>query len=150
MVAVALILLVQQLPGLVFAAAPSVHELWDAGIDIDGSSKDWDTSKDDFLADLREGSSSKGAVRASLYGRYECGTETMFVRVKTVDDWLIVPSDKDNYAGIGDSKRVDGGSIGSNLRHFGTSAPPAGRHHSRSGPGTCPDGPCRGRSGCAE
>ena len=35
-------------------------------------------------------------VLSRVYGRYDCGTQTMYVLVVTVSGWVIVPSDADN------------------------------------------------------
>ncbi|MET0771592.1 MAG: PT domain-containing protein [Candidatus Limnocylindrales bacterium] len=94
------------------AAAPNVREVDPAGIDIDGSAGDWDESSKDFLADMYQAGKPEKDVLSKLYARYECGSETMFVYVKTVSGWNIVPSDGDNYVKDNDAKKLVDGSSG--------------------------------------
>ena len=96
----------------VMAAAPNVRVVDPAGIDIDGAAGDWDESSKDFLADMYQAGKPEKDVLSKLYARYECGSETMFVYVKAVSDWNIVPSDGDNYVKDNNAKKLVDGSSG--------------------------------------
>ena len=63
----------------------------------------------DFLAVMYEAGKPEKDVLANLYGRYDCGTHTMYVLVVSVIGWAILPSDNDNYVKLGQTdKLVDG------------------------------------------
>ena len=93
----------------VLAAAPNVREVTPAGITIDGSRADWDDSSADFLADMFEAGKPDHPVLAKLYGRYDCASRTFYVHVTTINAWVVIPSDSDNYVKQGQTdKLVDG------------------------------------------
>ena len=98
-------------PTTSLAAAPDVREITPAGITIDGSAADWDEPAADFLADMFEAGKPDKDVLSRLYGRYDCSIETFYVFVQTVQGWIILPSDNDNYVKLGQTdKLVDGSS----------------------------------------
>ena len=95
--------LVQPAPAL--AAAPDVRDASPSGIDIDGSATDWDRGAD-FLADMYEAGKPDKRILSTSYARYDCATGTMYVLVETVPDWVILPSDSDNFVMNGNSQKL--------------------------------------------
>ena len=96
-------------PRVGYAAAPDVRIVTPAGIDLDGHNGDWDSQSADFLSDMYQAGNSAKPVLSKLYGRYDCGTNTFYVHVVTVQGWSILPSDNDNYVKLGQTdKLVDG------------------------------------------
>ncbi len=100
-------------PAPALAAAPDVRYVSPSGIDIDGSAADWDRGAD-FLADMYEAGKPDKRMLSTSYARYDCATGTMFVFVETVPDWVILPSDSDNFVKIGNSTKLVDGSYGAN------------------------------------
>ena len=97
------------IPRVGYAAAPNVRIVTPANIDIDGSNGDWDSQSADFLSDMYQAGKPEKPVLSKLYGRYDCGTNTFYVHVVTVQGWSILPSDNDNYVKLGQTdKLVDG------------------------------------------
>ena len=97
------------IPRVGYAAAPDVRIVTPANIDIDGSNGDWDSQSADFLSDMYQAGNPDKTVLSKLYGRYDCGTNTFYVHVVTVQGWSILPSDNDNYVKLGQTdKLVDG------------------------------------------
>ena len=97
------------IPQVGYAAISVVRIVTPAGITIDGSSGDWDNPSKDFLSDMYTAGKPDKPVLAKLYGRYDCGTNTFYVHVVTIEGWVILPSDNDNYVKLGQTdKLVDG------------------------------------------
>ena len=97
------------IPRVGYAAAPNVRIVTPANIDIDGHNGDWDSQGADFLSDMYQAGNPDKPVLSKLYGRYDCGTNTFYVHVVTVQGWSILPSDNDNYVKLGQTdKLVDG------------------------------------------
>ena len=96
-----------------YAAAPDVRIVTPAGITIDGSAGDWDSLGPDFLADMYQAGIPTKQVLSKVYGRYDCGTGTFYMYVETVPNWVILPSNNDNYVKLGQSQKlVDGNDSG--------------------------------------
>src|SRR5262249_46342065 len=92
------------------ANPPDVHIVDPANIVIDGNSNDWDNPGQDKFANLPTlGNGSAGTI-AHLYARYSCDAERMYVFVNTLGDWVVVPSDADNFVKKGDELLVNGSS----------------------------------------
>src|SRR4029078_6554492 len=95
-------------------AAPDVREMDPALIVIDGSEADWDAPALDFLSPIDEAGDPTKRVLASLYGRYDCGTGTFYVLVRSVPLWAILPSNADNYVKLGQTQKLVDGNSGNN------------------------------------
>src|SRR6476646_10264909 len=101
------------MPRAGYAAAPNVRIVTPAGITIDGSAGDWDSKPADFLADMFQAGISTKPILSKVYGRYDCGTKTFYMYVQTVPDWVILPSNNDNYVKVGGTQKlVDGNDSG--------------------------------------
>src|SRR6187397_307248 len=96
------------------AAAPNVREITPAGITIDGSDADWDSPALDFLTPMFEAGDPGKSVLANAYGRYDCGTQTFYVLVRSVVGWTILPSNTDNYVKLGQTQTLVNGNSGNN------------------------------------
>ncbi len=100
-------------PAPALAAAPDVRYVSPSGVAVDGSAADWDRGAD-FLADMFEAGKPDKRILSTSYARYDCATGTMYVFVEAVPDWVILPSDSDNYVKIGNSQKLVDGSYGAN------------------------------------
>ncbi|MEO8228489.1 MAG: hypothetical protein ABI628_01865 [Chloroflexota bacterium] len=69
-------------PASVGAASPPVPS--SGSVTVDGSTGDWNLSADHF-ADMTDTGIANGTVRARLYLRYDCASETLFALVLGVD-----------------------------------------------------------------
>ena len=89
-------------PGAVVAAAPNVRVLDPAQVTINGQISDWGSplgnSNPNYLADMFQAGKPTKPVLAKAFGRYDCGTGTMYIMVRAQPGWQIVPSPGDNYA----------------------------------------------------
>ncbi len=88
------------------AADQPIHVVTPAGITVDGNVTDWDPAADAFAPLYENGDATKPVLAQSL-ARFDCGTNTLYLLVRTAPTFYLVPSPDDSFVKSGDTVLVD-------------------------------------------
>jgi hypothetical protein len=92
-------------PAAALAASPS-----EGSATVDGATGDWSLGAD-FFADMTDGGDADRPVRAKLYLKYDCDSETLFALVLSQGEEKVRQDRPDEaYVAIDGSKEIDSGS----------------------------------------